>query len=139
MSATFTNDQQQKHRAAFIEECRQKAWGAACHAEWIGKQLDTMMAEFEKLKAEDAKLASEIHGLELAIDSHTKDNRDKRKALQERRTALAKGMQAISQNMQQGQKALAGLYQSVEASLQLAAHAEGWSWKETETEGSTVN
>jgi hypothetical protein len=32
----------------------------------------------------------------------------------------------------QGQQVLNGLYQSVEASLQLAQHAETWEWKEVE-------
>jgi hypothetical protein len=29
---TFTKVQQEKHCQVFIDECRQKAWGAACHA-----------------------------------------------------------------------------------------------------------
>jgi hypothetical protein len=37
---TFTIGQQQNHRHAFIKECRQKASGAACHADWIAKQVD---------------------------------------------------------------------------------------------------
>jgi len=37
------------------------------------------------LKAEDEKPEAEIKSLDLAPDYHTKDSRDKRKALQERR------------------------------------------------------
>jgi hypothetical protein len=38
-------------------------------------------------------------------------------------------MEVMGRNVQQGQQALQGLYQSVEASLQLAEHAEQWAWK----------
>jgi hypothetical protein len=38
----------------------------------------------------------------------------------------------IGKNMQDGQQALGGLHQSIEASLQLAAHAETWEWKEVD-------
>ena len=41
---TFEDFQQTEHRIIFIQECRQKAWGAACHAEWISKQMDDLMA-----------------------------------------------------------------------------------------------
>ena len=41
---TFTKPEQTKHRKAFIDECRQKAWGAACHADWIAKGLEGLTA-----------------------------------------------------------------------------------------------
>lgn len=41
-------------------------------------------------------------------------------------------MQQIGKNVQQGQQALNGLHQSIESNLQLADHAETWSWKEVE-------
>jgi hypothetical protein len=129
---TFTEKQQEKHRNAFIEECRQKAWGAACHAEWISTQLDKLVADYGKLKAEDDKLAEEIKALETAVDSHTKDNRDKRKALQERRNGLAPRMHVIGASVQEGQKAANSLYAGIESSLALAKHAETWEWKEAE-------
>src|SRR6267154_2169965 len=122
----FTEEQQKEYRAEFIRECRQKAWGAACHAEWIAKQLDEMAAEHNKLRGDDAALLAEITGLATALDSHSKDNRDKRKELQARRTGLTEAMQMIAKNMAQGQQALQQLYASVESSLALAAHAEGW-------------
>jgi hypothetical protein len=127
---TFTEAEQQQHRQAFIEECRRKAWGAACHADWVSKGLDAIVAESEKLSAENEKLGEETKTLENAADSHTKDNRDQRKALQERCDVLLKAMGTLRQNMQEGQRALNGLYQSIEASLQLATHAEEWNWKE---------
>jgi septal ring factor EnvC (AmiA/AmiB activator) len=68
--------------------------------------------------------------LETAVDSHTKDNRDKRKSLQERRNTLAKQMQALSMAMQEGQRGLNELHQSIEANLKLAKHAEAWEWRE---------
>ena len=88
---TFTELEQNNHRKIFIDECRQKAWSAACHAEWIYKQLDTLLADFTKLQEQDAKLEGEIKMLETAVDAHTKDNRDKRKALQERLLFLCPG------------------------------------------------
>jgi chromosome segregation ATPase len=129
--ATFTEEQQQTHRAAFINDCRQKAWNAACHAEWISTELDALLDQFTKLKEEDDRIETETKELEGAVDSHTKDNRDKRKTLQERRNVLAKQLETIGANHAQGQQALNGLYQSIEASLQLAKHAEKWEWKET--------
>jgi hypothetical protein len=53
---TFTAEQQQEHREAFIKDCRQRAWAAACRSEWIGKQLDKLVEDYAKLKAEDEKL-----------------------------------------------------------------------------------
>jgi predicted nucleic acid-binding Zn-ribbon protein len=47
---TFTEKQQAAHRKTFIEECQHKAWGARCHAEWISKQLDDLVAQFQKLQ-----------------------------------------------------------------------------------------
>ena len=91
------------------------------------------MLDYEKLQAEDHELGENIKKLDLAVDSHTKDNRLKRKDLQERRNAIAKTTKALALNMQEGQNAMQGLYQSVDASLQLAAHAAGWSWKEPVT------
>jgi hypothetical protein len=76
---TFTDDQQQEHRAAFINECRQKAWGAAAHADWISKGLDGLMAEYVKLKEEDNTVDADIKEAEAAIDSHTVDNRTKQR------------------------------------------------------------
>jgi chromosome segregation ATPase len=127
---TFTEAEQQKHRTAFIHECRQKAWGAACNAEWIGTQMDELMAQYTKMQEEDRGLEAEFKTLETALDSHTKDNRDKRKALQERRTALANSLQALGQNATEAQRAMQNLYASVETNLALAKHAEGWAWRE---------
>lgn len=100
----------------------------------ISKQLDTLTEDYGKLKAEDEKLDAEIKTLDLAPDYHSKDNRDKRKALQERRTTIAKGMQLLGENMQDGQQALNGFHQSIEANLALAKHAETWEWKKSSSE-----
>ena len=129
---TFTVKQQKDHREAFINECRQKAWGAACHADWVSKGLDAVAAEYTKLQAEDQKLAEEIKTLETALDYHTVENRNKRKAFQERRNQLGQHFKAIGANVQQGQQVLNNLHQSVESNLALAKHAEGWEWKEVE-------
>jgi len=90
---TFTKLQQGKHRQAFIEDCRQKAWGAACHADWISKGLDELLAHYGKLTQEDGELEAKIKEAETALDYHTVENRNKRKAMQERRTTLGKQMQ----------------------------------------------
>jgi len=79
--ATFTADQQKEHRQAFIKDCRRGAWAAACGAEWISQQLDKLIEDYGKLKAEDAKLEGEIKALETAVDPQIKGTRDKRKAL----------------------------------------------------------
>lgn len=131
---TFTDKQQKKHRETFIEQCRQKAWGAACHADWLGSQLDKLIEDYAKFKKDDELLEAEIKTLEIAVDAHTKDNRDKRKSLQERRYILTKQMEAASASMQQGQRGLNELHQSAEANLQIAAHAEKWEWKEVVAE-----
>jgi hypothetical protein len=42
---TFTAEQQQRHRAAFIDDCRQKACGAACNANRAGARLDKLIED----------------------------------------------------------------------------------------------
>ena len=135
---TFTKAEQTKHRHAFIEECRQKAWGAACHAEWISKGLDGVIAHYQKLQDEDHQLEADIKAAEVAVDYQTVENRNKRKAMQERRNELAKQCEAIGKSARQGQEAMQNLLQSVESNLELAKHAEKWEWKEApaETEAS---
>jgi chromosome segregation ATPase len=131
----FTVEEQKRHRDSFIHDCHQKAWGAACHANWIGTQLDKLIEDYGKLKEEDAKLVIEINTLAASIDEHTKVNRDKRKALQERRNTLAQQMKALTIAMQEGQRGLNELHQNIEANLQLAKHAETWEWKEVQSTG----
>src|SRR3984893_5317042 len=89
---------QTDHRREFIHECQQKAWGAACHADWISKGLDTVMANYQKLQDDDRALAEEIKTPETAVAYHTVENRNKRKALQERRNSLKGAMEAIDRN-----------------------------------------
>ena len=107
---TFTKPEQEKHRKAFIDECRQKAWGAACHADWISKGVDDIMAHYQKLQAEDRALEEAIKAAEVAVDYHTVENRNKRKSMQERRNTLGGKMKFLSQNAQQGQQFLQQLY-----------------------------
>jgi len=130
--STFTQADQSKHRKAFIEECRQKAWGAACHAEWVSKGLDELMAHYQKLQEEDRQLEADIKESEVAVDYHTVANREKRKGMQERRNQLAREMKVIGENVQHGQQAMQNLLQNVGGNLQVAEHAEKWSWKEVE-------
>ena len=121
---------QKQHRDAFIDECRQKAWNVSCNADWIGKQLDDLLAQYEKCKREDAELEEQT--LDSAIDYHTKDNREKRKALQERRNVIAKQQIFIQQSAEEAQQAMQQLYASVEHNLALAKHPETWDWKEVD-------
>lgn len=130
---TFSPQQQEDHRNAFIAECRERAWGAACHADWIASQLEKMTADYSKLTQEDEKLAAEIKALETAIDSHTKDNRDKRKTMQERRNMLSKQMSALGRMVHEANQAANTLYGNVETQLALAKHAETWEWKEAQS------
>ena len=129
---TFTKKEQTERRAAYIEECRQKAWGAACHAEWISKGLDRVVAHYTKLQEEDRKLEADIKELETAVDYHTVENRNKRKAMQERRNMLAKQCEEIGQSARQGQEAMQNVLASVETNISLANFAETWEWKEVE-------
>jgi hypothetical protein len=130
---TFTAEQQKRHRDAFIDECHQKAWGAACNADWIGKQMDELMAQYEKLNDEDAAVDAEIKTLKAAPDFHTKDNRDKLKQL-DSRLGTIRGIQKprLSQRVKEAQKAIEGLYASVETNLALAKHAAEWAWREVD-------
>jgi hypothetical protein len=93
---------------------------------------------FRQAQSGRRKLDAEIKTQEVAVDSHTKDNRDKRKALQERRNTLAGQMNALGKAMQEGQRGLNGLHQSIEANLQLAKHAETWEWREVEAKPAGV-
>jgi predicted nucleic acid-binding Zn-ribbon protein len=136
--STFTDKQQAAHRKAFIEECRQKAWGASCHADFISKQLEKLMAEYTGLKQEDDQLAADIKELENAIDCHAVENRQKRKEKQERRNDLVKIQNALAENVRQGERAMQTLLQNVETNLELAKHAETWEWMEAEATGSAT-
>jgi hypothetical protein len=131
---TFTDKQQKEHRKAFIHECRQKAWGVLCHAEWISKNLDDLLALYQKFQAEDAGLAESIKEAETTIDYHTVENRTMRKAMQERRNKLPQDMKALGENIGHGQQSLAQIHQSVDTNLSLATHAETWSWKEVDSQ-----
>jgi hypothetical protein len=46
---TFTDAPQERHPEVFMQECRQKAWAAACHADWISKTLDELLGQYQKL------------------------------------------------------------------------------------------
>lgn len=104
---------------------------AACHADFIGKQLDQLMAEYAKLKQQDGTLEADIKEAEAAIRfPHRSTTATSAKPLREKRNQLARLLQAFGNNMGTGQKAFEQLLQSIERALALAAHAEGWSWKE---------
>jgi hypothetical protein len=87
-------------------------------------------AQYQKLSDETVGLGSETKTLQTSLDAHTKENHKKRKTLQTRRDDLAKAMETIAANTNEGQKAMLQLYASVESSLALAKHAQEWTWKE---------
>jgi hypothetical protein len=130
---TFTEKQQKEHREDFIAQCRQKAWDAACNADFISKNIDQLLADYRKLQDEDKTLAADIKELDGALDYHTVENRNKRKALQERRNAIGPQIDFIAKTAQDGQRAMQQLLNAAENNLALAKHAETWEWKEVET------
>jgi hypothetical protein len=89
-----------------------KAWGAACHADWIAKGVDKVIADYTNLKIEDGKLADQIKELEIPTDSNTKDNRDARKQLQEHRKRETKYAMNLSCHLKQSNYVIlvAGLF-----------------------------
>jgi hypothetical protein len=79
--------------------------------------------------ADDAELAAEIKALETAIDYHTEESRDKRKALQERRNGLTAQKEFLGSTIQEGQANANRLNGMIETHIALAKHAETWEWK----------
>ena len=71
---TFTKKQEQAHREAFINEGRQKAWSAACHPDYVDKELERLQDELVRLQAQDDKLVADIEELANALDYHTVEN-----------------------------------------------------------------
>jgi chromosome segregation ATPase len=134
MNPAFSKSEQHTFRQVFILECRQKAWGATCNAAWISKELDTLVAQYEELAAEDHKHEEEIKTLENAVDQHTVENRNKRKALRERREVLKGVTSALAANVKQAQQAMVNLRQSAETNLALASYAAEWEWNKPEAE-----
>lgn len=57
------------------------AGGIPCNADFVSKQHDKRMADYEKLKREDANLEACINVVDTAPGYHTKDNREKRNQL----------------------------------------------------------
>jgi len=131
--ARFNQKEQTEHRKAFIADCMFKAWGAACHADWMQKSLNELIAQYQKLQAEDKALETEITANADGFNGHTVENRNKRNELQKRRTTIGNNMKLIATNTQQGAQAMQRLLDSVDQNLLLADHAKEWSWKEVET------
>jgi chromosome segregation ATPase len=130
---TFDDKQQKENRQAFIDECRQKAWGAACHADWIGKSVDQLLADYKKLQEDDHTLEADIKDLDGRVDYHTVENRNKRKALQEKRNKIAEQLKFLGPVAQNGVKQMEQMQSSIETNLALAKHAETWEWKESQS------
>jgi len=117
---SWTDAEQDEHRAAFIKECRRKAWGAACEADFIGKQADKLMAEY-------ARFSEDRDALAASPDGHTVANREKRKQ-------LVDGMKLIQESIAKGQERMQSLLVQSDNNLAVAKHAEGWSTPDTAAE-----
>jgi hypothetical protein len=128
--ARFNQKEQTEHRKAFIEDCLHKAWGAACHADWMQKSLNELVAHYQKLQVEDKELEKQIQENLDGFDGHTVANRNKRNELAKKRNAIANQMKLIGQNTQQGAQAMQRLLDSVDQNLLLADFAKDWSWVE---------
>jgi chromosome segregation ATPase len=101
-----------------------KTRGAPCNADYVAAQHERLMADYEKLQKEDADLEAQIKTLDSTLDYHTKDNREQRKVLQERRNTVAKQKDALLGAIAQLQQGMRQLYANVENNLALAKHAE---------------
>jgi hypothetical protein len=130
--ARFTEKQQKAHRQGFIDDCMDKAWGAACHADWISKSLTELVTEYQKLQAEDKALEAQITANAEGFNGHTVANRNKRNELQKRRNAIANTMKLVATNSQKGAETMQRLLDSVDQNLLLADFAKDWSWTEVE-------
>jgi chromosome segregation ATPase len=126
----FSDGEQIEHRESFIKDCMQKAWGAACHADWIQKSLDKLLAHYQSLKAQDRELDERMKTNADGVNGHTKENRNLRADLQKQRSGIDRQMRLIAQNVQQGATTMQKMLDSVDQNLLLADHAKGWSWIE---------
>jgi hypothetical protein len=104
--------------------------GLPCRLDRQG--IDDLLAQHTKKQDEDKGPEAESETLKNALDSHTVENQQKRKAIQEKRDQLATAMKALAVNALAGQEATGNLRQSIETALALATHAEGWEWQEVE-------
>jgi hypothetical protein len=130
--ARFNEKEQTAQRKAFIADCIEKAWGAACHADWIQKSLNELVAHYQKLQAEDKEIEAVIKANAEGFDNHTVENRNKRAAMQKKRTDVGNQMKLIAENTREGGNAMRRLLDSVDQNLLLADFAKDWSWKEVD-------
>jgi hypothetical protein len=130
--ARFNQKEQTGHRKSFIDDCTRKAWGAACHAAWMEKSLNELIAHYQALQAEDKGLEAEAKANAEGFDGHTVENRHKRAEMQKKRTDIGNQMKLVAKNTQEGAVAMQRLLDSVDQNLLLADHAKDWSWIEKE-------
>jgi hypothetical protein len=91
--------------------------------------MDRMLADYKKLKEEDDTLNADIKELANALDYHTVDNKNKRKALQERRGQIGPQMEALLRSYQIRQNIMQELFNKSAMHLRLAERAETWEWR----------
>lgn len=131
--STFNKQDQEKYRQQFIEEGRSKAWSAACHAAWVTDQTDKLLKAYEKMDVDQRALDEKERGLELAIDSHTKDNRIMRKSLHEQGNIIRIKMKSIGDELQKSYTFASQLLGNIDSNLAVAEFAKTWIWKEVES------
>jgi hypothetical protein len=76
--------------------------------------------------------AKELEASEADPECHTKESRMKRGGIKERRDAINGQLNALADEMRQGQEAISRLRATAENNLALAKFAEGWKLKEVE-------
>lgn len=130
--ARFTIKEQTEKRKAFIDECMQKAWGAAAHAAWIEKTLNELIAKYQDFQKQDRAIDAEMKLSLDAPDHHTVENRNKRAHLQKERNTISSNMKLIGKNMKEGTETMQRLLNSTDQNLLLADFAKEWEWKEVE-------
>ena len=131
--ARFNQKEQIEKRKAFIEEALTKAWGAACHAALIERSLNELIAQYQKLQAEDKAVEADIKTNIDGLDAHSVANRTKRAELQKKRTNIGQQMKLIGKNTQEGAEAMQRLLNNVDQNLSLADFGKDWSWVEKDT------
>lgn len=127
---TFTEAQQKAARKEFIEECRQKAWGASCNASFIEASLNELIAKYQQMQKEDRQIEADIKSNAEGFNGHTVENRNKRAEMQKNRSNIANAMKLVAKNIQEGSVTMQRLLDTVDNNLSLAKHAATWEWSE---------
>lgn len=128
----FTPEQNERYRAVFVEESYQKAWGAVCNAELIGKNMLEVVEKMKEVDDEKNKLIIERDEIRNGLEAHTPENRDKVNELGARITHLANQEGKLKKYFEGGNRAATELHQTALTNLGLAEFALTWTWENPE-------